>query len=371
MTNRERFKRIFRYEPIDYLPAYFFGTWKETKARWLTEGLTGDAEELLAGGNLGPQIEGMGPDWEPDIWSGHGLVNFHPIGNYPYEELSRTKEYRIYRNSLGAVIKESLTSNSIPHTIKPALEPTRKSWEAFRRFLDPTQSNRYPADLPQLAQAYSAVDRPLVFMGGSLYGYLRDWMGVENISLLMYDDPELMREMVSYMADFFMAVYEPVLRYVTFDLCYIFEDCCGANGPLFSPRFYNEFFSEPYQRLFKFYRDRGVEFIMLDSDGYVEPMITCWLDSGVDILFPMEIGTWNTDLCALRKQYGKRLRMFGGVNKHLISQGGPALERHLDSYKCIVQEGGFLPIPDHRIPPECSYQKFLAYLETFNRIYNG
>ena len=27
---------------------------------------------------------------------------------------------------------------------------------------------------------------------------------------------------------------------------------------------------------------------MLDSDGYVEPMITCWLDSGVDILFPME-----------------------------------------------------------------------------------
>ena len=49
-------------------------------------------------------------------------------------------------------------------------------------------------------------------MAGSLFGWLRDWLGLEGISLLPYDDPELFDEMVGTMADYFMALYEPVLE---------------------------------------------------------------------------------------------------------------------------------------------------------------
>jgi uroporphyrinogen decarboxylase len=368
MTHRERFLDIFRYKPVDYIPVYYFGTWSETKERWLAEGFAGEAK---IGDNIGPQLEGMGPDWEDDIWNGHGLLNLYPIGNVEAKELSRGDDYRIYQNSLGAVIQEMLSSRSISHTMTPALLPDRESWEKFKTFLNPQDSRRFPRDLEERAVRFNAMDRPGFFMGGSLYGYLRDWMGVEAISCLMYDDPELLEEMTAYMADYFMQVYEPVLDFVKFDVCYIFEDCCGANGPLFSPEHYYRFFHSQYQRLFSFYRARGVEFIMLDSDGLVDKLIPCWLDSGVDIIFPLEIGVWNTDVPGLREKYGPKLRMFGGVDKHCISTGGRKLEDHLARLRDTVRQGGFIPIPDHRIPPECSYQKFLEYIDCFNRVFNS
>ena len=41
MTHRERFHRVFNFEPVDRIPLYYFGTWRETKQRWIYEGYTG------------------------------------------------------------------------------------------------------------------------------------------------------------------------------------------------------------------------------------------------------------------------------------------------------------------------------------------
>jgi uroporphyrinogen decarboxylase len=250
------------------------------------------------------------------------------------------------------------------------LEPTRKSWESFKHYLNPADSRRRPFGWEEKARALNERGAVRTFMGGSLYGWIRGWMGVENISYLMYDDPVLLEEMVEYIADHFMQLMEPVLRIAEFDFVYFFEDCCGASGPLFSPSIYSEIFNRHYKRMIRFYKNSGVPLTLVDSDGQSEALIPSWLGSGFDIMFPIEVGKWGANPEDLRKKFGRKLRIFGAVDKNLIYGSEGKLREHLLSLKPCVDEGGFIPIPDHRVTPQTSYKQMLNYIKIFHEVFD-
>ena len=364
MTHRERFRAVFNYEPVDRIPLYFFGTWYETNQRWKEEGL--DCEITA---DIGPQVPGMDPDWEPGLWDFHGLTNILPMSSEATVILDEKDDYVIERTGIGEVIKRSKQGSSIHHTIEYPLKPTRESWNNFKRFLDADDPDRYPQGWQSRAEKLNSRDRVAAFLGGSLYGFPRNWMGVESLSYLPYDDPVLFEEILDYYTEFTISLYRPILEKVEFDFAYIFEDCCFNTGPLLSPDLYSKFFDKYYKRLFGFYKDAGVPFILLDSDGKVDDLVPCWLESGVDIVFPVEVGTWHADPVRLRRDFGKELRMMGGVNKHVIAHGAQAIREHLTHLKPLVEEGGYLPIPDHRISPECSLNDFLTYVDVYKEVF--
>jgi uroporphyrinogen decarboxylase len=89
----------------------------------------------------------------------------------------------------------------------------------------------------------------------------------------------------------------------------------------------------------------------------------------VDIIFPIEVGTWRASPVELRRRFGRRLRMLGGVNKHVIPKGEAAVRAELEPLRPVVEEGGFIPIPDHRIPPDCSLENFRTYVRVFKEVF--
>jgi len=371
MTHRQRFNKLFSFQKVDRIPCYFFGSWAETKARWAKEGFV----ELIPGStdwnsDCGPELPGMDPDWENGVWSVHGLVHIGPIGDIEACVLSEDEERRVLRSSIGEEYVVRKDGTSIPHTTKYPMEPTRESWERFKAYLDTDVPSRYPSDWEQRADALNKSDQVLAFMGGSLYAWMRSWMGVENISYFMYDDPELMEEMIAHIADHFMRLMEPVLKKVQFDFVYFFEDCCGSSGPLFSPAIYKELFDAHYKRMITFYKERGVNFALIDSDGWSEALIPCWQESGFDLFFPIEVGKWGANPADLRKKFGP-IKIFGAVDKRFIYGEEDALRSHLKSLMPSVLEGGYIPIPDHRIPPEVSYEQMLRYIRVFHEVFNG
>ena len=118
------------------------------------------------------------------------------------------------------------------------------------------------------------------------------------------------------------------------------------------------------------YREMGAPLMLMDSDGKVDALVPCWLESGFKHCLPIEVGTWKASYpVAFRKQYGKRMRMFGGVNKLAIPRGESAIREELEPLKGLVAEGGFIPIPDHRIPPDCSVEQFRTYLRVFREVF--
>ncbi|MGE5598288.1 MAG: uroporphyrinogen decarboxylase family protein [Bacteroidota bacterium] len=358
MTDRERFSGIMDYRRVDRLPLYWFGLWDETAARWRDEGWDGTTESL-----------GLDPDWEDGMWSSHGLAVPGPLPTRSDEVVGEDGEYFFVRTGLGALEKRAKLGGTIPLHLEEALSPTREAWESFKRFLDPFDSRRLIPDLEETIARVNAGDRTVAILGGSFFGWPRDWMGLMNWSYLCYDDPVLYEEIIAYLADFFTALYEPVLTRARVDLVYFFEDCCGSTGPLLSPDTYQRLYHRHYRRSIDFYRAHGVRHILIDSDGKTDDLIPCWLKSGFDIIFPVEVGSWRTDPAVLRRRFGKDLRMMGGVDKHVIPLGEEAIRRHLSALRPLVEEGGFIPMPDHRVPPDCSLAQFRTYTRVFREVF--
>ena len=372
MTPRERFQALMNFKPVDRLPVYFFGTWPETKERWRQEGLD---VPMIYGSNRGPNLPEMDADWEMspdnhgDVWNNQGLLNPWPRSPHPEILLSEDDDTRTVRTSLGGVVQSSKRGSSISHMIEPDLKPTRADWERFKHYLDSADPARWFPGWEQRADWLNKRENVACFFGGSLFGKLRDWMGVEAISYLPYDDPELYEEMIAFQTEYYLALNRPLLQRVSFDFAYVFEDCCFNTGPLISPEIYRQFYDKHYRRLVKEYHALGVPFVMIDSDGKVDELLPLWLDSGFDIVFPIEVGTWKSNPVEFRRRFGKRLRMFGGIDKHVIPRGEAAIRAELKALRPVVEEGGFLPIPDHRIPPDCSLEQFRTYLKVFKEVF--
>lgn len=367
MTERERFIRLFRGEKIDRMPIYYFGTWKETKELWQKEGVYVPDVNV----DWGPQLDGMDEDWEPGMWNCHGMATMSLI--VPGEDVvvEDCEDYKIVKYATGAVIKHYKRSSSIDQTLVPGLTATRESWERYRSYLDPHDPRRHPADLAERVREMAARTRVTTFWGGSLYGLLREFMGVENFSLAMYDEPELVKEMIDYMAYFYIELFRPFVKDCNFEFVYIFEDCCGANGPLFSPEKYRELFDDAYRKLIRFYKEEcGIPFVLLDSDGYCDPLIPCWLESGVDILFPVEVGTWNQTPEKIRNKFGKNVAMMGGVDKFKIKLPENELRQYLMTLRPEAERGRFLPLPDHRIPPDVTLEEMKRYIRVFGEVFD-
>ncbi len=371
MNGRQRFAELMGYGKPDRTPLLYFGTWSETKSRWEDEGL----RTVVMNCSGGPQVPGMDTDWEmsPDgkgsIWNNHGLLEPWPHPEGQWETIGEDEESRTMRSPFGGIVQSSKAGSSISHTLKYDIEPNRESWDIYKKALDPHDKTRWITGWEERVKLINSREHMTCFFGGSLFGRLRDSLGVEEISYLPFDDPRLYEEMIEFQAEFYIALNKPLLEKVSFDFAYIFEDCCFNTGPLLSPDLYKKYFDKRYRRMIDFYHSMGVKYVLIDSDGKIDDLLPLWLDSGFDIIFPIEIGTWKASPVEFRKRYGKQMRMMGGLDKHVIPLGEKAIRAELEPLREIVEEGGYIPMPDHRIPPDCSLDQFKMYLEIFKETF--
>jgi len=80
-------------------------------------------------------------------------------------------------------------------------------------------------------------------------------------------------------------------------------------------------------------------------------------------MFPVEIGTWKADPIAYRQQYGKNLLMMGGFNKRVLAGTKDAISAEVRRLTPLVEEGGFIPFCDHRVPADVPLANYVHYLQ--------
>jgi uroporphyrinogen decarboxylase len=194
---------------------------------------------------------------------------------------------------------------------------------------------------------------------GSFVGWIRDWVGAGNLGILCYDDPDLVAEMVNHLCDFYCALLKPALEQIEVDLAWGWEDICFNNGPLVGPNLWRKLISEPMTRVCRLLRQHGVDTIMTDCDGNVRALTPVWLECGLNGLFPCEVAG-GSDPAVLRSMFGHDVVLFGGVNKRMLTSKEDILTE-LKRLAPLVEEGGFVPFVDHRIPGYVSYENHRYY----------
>ena len=59
----------------------------------------------------------------------------------------------------------------------------------------------------------------------------------------------------------------------------------------------------------------------------------------------------------------------GGFDKHILVQGKSAIAREIERLTPLVEEGGYIPMPDHRVPPDVPLAHYRFYLEQVRQVW--
>jgi hypothetical protein len=367
MNNRQRFSATMHYQPRDRAPIADFGFWEETIPLWHAQGLPEEVFFTYAWGNT---VDFFGMDFGLDYVGLRVESGLCPA--FEEKVLEEHGNRLILQQSDGVLVERDKVMSSIPRPIAHTLTD-RKSWRKhFAPRLNPETPERFPFDWDERVQAWKDPQREQVLAvpGGSLYGWLRDWMGMEKLSLTVYDDPAFFDEMITTCADCILGVLEKVFASgVQFDACSMWEDMAYRAGPLLSPKHFKKYMVPHYRRIVDLCHRHGVDVIWVDCDGKIDALLPLWLEAGVNCMFPLEIGTWGADPLKFRQQYGKDLLMMGGFDKHILAQSKEAIEREILRLAPLVEEGGFIGFCDHRVPPDVPYENYLFYLEKVREIW--
>jgi uroporphyrinogen decarboxylase len=353
MKDRDRFLKTMHFQSVDRPPYWVPVFWEETLEKWSKQSnrkITEESEE-----------ENFDCDKKLHIrlW-----LNFEP----PFEEdvLSEDDEYMTVRTRKGIVQKE-LKSKLKDSQIAYPLEYPIKTREDYLR-----QRKRLIGNVEaRIARSKNISNHRhgdyTVSVRGHLdcgfYGPLRDLVGFERLSYLVYDDPALVEMMMDDRADLILLMLDALFEVTTFDWFCFWEDMAYKNGPMISPALFRKLMMPRYKRITDFLHKHGVDIIFVDSDGDLSLLIPLWLESGINGMWPFEVQS-GMDVVKLRKEYGKELLMIGGLDKRELAKDKKAIEDEiLKKVPFLIEIGGYIPRPDHHIPPDVSYDNYQYFME--------
>ena len=368
MTNRERVNAILSFEQYDRMPIVDFGFNKRALENWHIQGHITETELADSGdGGAGERIveRKLGFDFN---WQGGFELRPNTGLLPPFEEkVIKTFpdgiKHVVTGNGSIAGVKEGISC--IPQDVGTLLED-RKAWEelflpklqySVERILALTNSG--------LPKEKNKLQNPRGIHCGSLYGLIRDMTGVQELAYLQADDEDLYNEIIDTIGNLCYAVTKAALETgYEFDYAHFWEDICFKNGPLVNPKLFYERVGPHYQKITSLLHEYGIRFVSLDCDGFIEHLIPAWLDNGVNVMFPLEVGTWGADIAGLRKKFGKGLLAVGGMDKRAFTvEGYGAVDREVERMRRLADLGGYIPCPDHRMPPDAKWENVQRYCE--------
>ena len=354
MNDRERFLRTMRYEPVDRLPVLALEP-VESQAieRWRREGLPEDAHP----------VDFLGMSKLASV-----PVSFGPIPAFKQEVISEDDEYVIGRSNMGALVKRckdnpTMFYGHVDHPVK-----TRDDWQAYKLRFDPESPGRLPKDWEFVVARLNASSDPVgigLFPFFFRLGFYA--MGMERFLSAFYEEPDLMHDIFGHWGTFVSAILRRVLGTVRLDVALITEDLAGKNGPLVSPRIYNEFW-HPYQDpIIRMLRDHRVPVICQWSAGRFHELLPGMLEHGFTCTWPLEV-TAGMDAPDLRRRFGRELLLAGNIAKEAVIAGPQAIDREMARLMPLVREGGFIPALDDMGSPDMPFAHYRYLIEKIQTI---
>lgn len=321
MTSRQRFRQTMRYGNPDRVPYFEEGIRKEVLKAWRKQGLSADADlSKLFPTDKRKRID---PDLEPRFkfakWPTH------------VAELDR-----------------------------------------FERRLNPDHKWRLPGRWKKQVRAWKKRDYVLMLLvhrGFFITMGVRGWRRFTEVMELLTDKPELVRQMMRIQGQFAARLAENILRQVEIDAAIFSEPIGGNDRPLISPQMYEEIVLRSYQPVIDVLNRRGVEtiiFLTFANSRILIPKILRW---GFNCLWACEVNIDAMDYRRLRKEFGRDLRLIGGIDLDALRQGKEAIRREIEEkVPPLLADGGYVPLADGRIRADVPFENYVYYRKLLEEI---
>lgn len=204
-----------------------------------------------------------------------------------------------------------------------------------------------------------------------IFSMMADLCGFETALVNLLTQPKITEALVEKITDFRCAMVANTLDAAPgqIDIAFTGDDTAGQLGMLFSPDTWRRFFKPALARLFDTAKSRGVR-VMYHICGSPIKIIPDLIDIGMDILMPVQLGAKGMDASFLKREYGKDITFWGGVDtQHLMPFATPEevrieVRRLID---ILGPDGGYVLASSHDLLEDVPVPNILAlYQEAVN-----
>jgi hypothetical protein len=295
-------------------------------------------------------------------------VNTGCNGGYPETIIEDTVEHKIWRDGLGRTMK---LMKGVATLALPLDYPVRTmdDWLKIKPYYE-FSPERLGSDWEAAARRYRQQDKVVCVWIPGGFDEPRQLLGDEELCVAYYEQPELVHDILDTIGDTAFKTLERVSAVAKIDMLAVHEDMAGKSGPLAGPIQIKEFIAPYYRRIWDLVRDRGARLFDQDSDGDMNAVVADFLDAGVNCMHPLEPAA-NMDMVKLREKHGKRLALYGGIDKHVIRRSAAEIVEELE-YKIppMVRGGGCVIALDHRVPNGTPLENYRFYVNKTWEIMN-
>jgi uroporphyrinogen decarboxylase len=261
---------------------------------------------------------------------------------------------------LGGKKRTSLSEAGVFAETEDMAEIEKFPWPEIK-YIDFTET------LKEIDRTIAAGQAVLSGMWSCFYHNASDFFGMENYFMKMHTDPDMVDAVTRHVVDFYLEANEKLFNLAgdKIDAFFFGNDFGSQLDLLISPEHFDRFVM-PYFREFTDQAHRHGYNVVLHSCGSIDRVIPRLIDSGVEVLHPIQAMAKNMDAASLAKKYNGKIVFLGGVDTQRLLPFGTAQEVRDDVRRLKDLFGpNFLVSPSHEsILPNVSPENITAMAET-------
>jgi uroporphyrinogen decarboxylase len=214
-------------------------------------------------------------------------------------------------------------------------------------------------------------DYPYTIGYFALGWYSWDMCGMEKFLENLVVEPELSHALINAVSDFgydyYLRVIEAGKSYIgkNFRCIHLADDWATQNGLMISIETYREYFKKHYKRIIAAAHNAGL-LVEFHCCGSVEKLIPELIDTGIDILNPIQTSAHGMIPEQLKENYGRDIAFSGGLDVQTIMPFGTPEEVKKEVHHLLDTlgaDGGYILQPSHSLQIDTPIKNIEAMLK--------
>jgi len=196
-----------------------------------------------------------------------------------------------------------------------------------------------------------------------------DLLGMENMFIKMYSQPEIVDAVLQHIVDYYIASSQKIFDAVTdsIDIFFIGNDFGSQTGPLIGVDLFRRFILPHLNHFVDLGHSYNLK-VMMHCCGGVAPLIPLMIEAGLDGLHAVQTSCYGMDLKKLKTQFGNKIVFNGCIDSHHILIDGSVdyvKQKTIDVLNIMAPGGGFIAGASHdTILEETPVENVLAMFDT-------
>ena len=277
-------------------------------------------------------------------------------------------DFEIIESESGAITRQFINNDEnyvMPdHEVYPVRD--RKSWEFYREHATPG-APWSKERLDENSKRYDNRTEPLCVSAGGTWGSVRSLMGTEPASMMLYDDPEWMHEIMEWKRGIMRSCVLPVIERLKPEIVHVGEDICYKGGIIISPDHWREFCAPFYHELTDFAKSCGCQVVAMDNDGNANDFVALLEECGVNAMYPFEPKAGN-DLFGIRRRHPNFI-LFGWLEKESVNEGNEhMIDDEIRNKAKLLVSRRYFPNLEHGMQPMATFDGLRRFMTVLHEV---